>query len=250
MKATDRAVETGIQMQAMSTSVMCQGLDREAHERLFCISSVQHIPAKTAIYFEGDLPERLFEVLEGVVKLYQMTLDGHRQITGFAYPGQVFGLGWNGTCPTTAEALTSSRLCSYPLAKLERIAVELPTFGVRLFRMISAELVAAHGHMLLLGRKSAIQKMASFLLALSHRNLEQGADPDQLHLPMTRTDIADYLGLTIETVSRTITLLCRMGVIALPQRHDPTILNILLLMQMAEGERSDFRPRCSWQSSL
>ncbi len=222
---------------ALSTSIMCRGLDQQHREQLFCISSMQSCRAKAAIFHQGDPSRYLFEVLEGVVKLYQLMPDGRRQIMGFVYPGQVFGLDRNGICPTTAEAVVDAKICGYPLAQLERITDEQPEFALGLLRMITNELVIAQGHMLLLGRKSAVEKIASFLSSLSERYREQGLDPALLHLPMSRADIGDYLGLTIETVSRTITRLRQAGVIA-HQRHGLRILDHDLLATLADEDRS------------
>lgn len=221
---------------AMSTSTLLRRLDQEHRERLFCISTVRHCPTKTAIFYEGDRSKDLFEVIDGVVKLYQLLPDGRRQISAFVYPGQIFGLDRNGIYTSTAEAVVDARLCGYPLAKLDRIVEELPEFALGLLTMITSELVAAQGHMMLLGRKSAVEKIASFLLGLSERRREQGIDPALLPLPMRRADIGDHLGLSLETVSRTITQLREMGVIALDQRHDLRILDDGRLRVLAEDD--------------
>ncbi|MDH3664457.1 MAG: cyclic nucleotide-binding domain-containing protein [Alphaproteobacteria bacterium] len=222
----------------ITTSTIHRGLDQRHREQLFCISSVQTCRAKAVIFHEGDRSKHLFEVLDGVVKLYRLLPDGRRQITGFVYPGQVFGLDRSHVHTATAEAIVDARLCGYPLAKLELITEELPEFALGLLRMITNELAAAHDHMLLLGRKSATEKISSFPLGLSDRCRDEGEDSMMLHLPMNRANIGDYLGLAIETVSRTMTWLRQIGVIELHQRHDLRILDHDRLSVLAEEDAS------------
>ena len=221
---------------AVSASALLQRLDQQHRERLFCMSTMRDYRAKTAIFHEGDPSKDLLEVIEGVVKLYRLMPDGRRQITAFAYPGQIFGLDRNGVYSATAEAVVDVKLCGYPLAKLDRIVGELPEFALGLLAMVTSELVAAQGHMMLLGRKSAVEKIASFLLGLSDRRRGQGLDPTRLPLPMKRADIGDYLGLSLETVSRTVTQLRQMGVIAFDQHNDLRIRDSGRLRTLAEDD--------------
>lgn len=170
-----------------------------------------------------------------MVGLYKLTLDGRRQITGFAYPGQLLGLEFQSTYVCTAEAISDVKLCRYPRTRLERIMDEVPSLGRRLLRMAASDLVAAHEQMLSLGRKSAIEKVATFLLRLSEINEERVEDLETLYLPMTRGDIADYLGLTTETVSRVFTRLKSMGIIDLRKTNHVMLRDIDRLMELATG---------------
>lgn len=209
-------------------------LDGEVSHRLFCISSIRSVPAKEVVYCQGDSSDYVYEVIEGVVKLYMLTADGRLQIMGFAYPGQILALDADSHHLTTAEAVTPAKLCQYPRAKFERVIDEHPQLARQLFAIVAQDLTAARSQMLLLGRKSATERLASFLLDLSERSVARGEDPDLIALPMSRGDIGDYLGLTIETVSRTMTRLRQLGVLDLHQHRTVAIRDRARLSEMAE----------------
>ncbi len=211
-----------------------RSLDGEVSHRLFCISSIRTVLAKEVVYCQGTSSDYVYEVIEGVVKLYMLTADGRLQITGFAYPGQILALDGNSHYATTAEAVTKAKLCQYPRAKFERVIDEHPQLARQLFAIVAQDLTAARSQMLLLGRKSATERLASFLLDLSERSAARGEDPDLITLPMSRGDIGDYLGLTIETVSRTMTRLRQLGVLDLHQHRTLAIRDRYRLSEMAE----------------
>ena len=208
--------------------------DGEVSHRLFCISSIRTVPAKEVVYCQGDTSDHVYEVIEGVVKLYMLTADGRLQITGFAYPGQILALDADCHYATTAEAVTRAKLCQYPRAKFERVIDEHPRLARQLFAVVAQDLSVARSQMLLLGRKSATERLASFLLDLSEHNAARGEDPDLIALPMSRGDIGDYLGLTIETVSRTVTRFRQLGVLDLHQHRTVAIRDRDRLSEMAE----------------
>ena len=209
-------------------------LDGEVSHRLFCISSVHTVPAKEVLYCQDEPGDHVYEVIEGVLKLYMLTADGRLQITGFAYPGQILALDAGPTYTTTAEAVTKARVCQYPRAKFERVIDAYPKFARQLFAIVAQDLTAARSQMLLLGRKSATEKVASFLLDLAERNDARGEDPTRIDLPMPRGDIGDYLGLSLETVSRTITQLRQLGVLDLRQHRTVAICDMDRLNDLAE----------------
>ena len=209
-------------------------LGGEVSHRLFCISSIRSVPAKEVVFCQGDRSDYVYEVIEGVVKLYMLTADGRLLITGFAYPGQILALDAAARYVTTAEAVTPTKLCQYPRAKFERVIDEHPPLARQLFAIVAQDLSAARSQMLLLGRKSATERLASFLLHLSERNAKRGENPDLIALPMSRGDIGDYLGLTIETVSRTMTRLRQLGVLDLNQHRRVAIRDRARLSEIAE----------------
>jgi CRP/FNR family transcriptional regulator len=160
---------------------------------------------------EGEPASHVFTVAEGMVRLYKLLPDGRRQIVGFLLPDDFIGLGCGDTYGYSAEAITPVRTCRFPRRAFEALLELYPAAQRRLLALASNELAAAQEQMMLLGRKTARERVASFLLMLSRRLRSSRS----IVLPMTRADIADYLGLTIETVSRTITLLRKAGPIAL-----------------------------------
>jgi CRP/FNR family transcriptional regulator len=148
--------------------------------------------------------------------LYKLLADGRRQVVGFLVPGDFLGLAFGRTYVHTAEAITPVAACRFPRARFMGLLEEFPALERDILSRTSNELAAAQRQMLLLGRKTARERLASFLVDLAERS---DADGGPLELPMGRADIADHLGLTIETVSRTFTGLRREGVIDLPSAH-------------------------------
>lgn len=213
-----------------------QSTSQGSSDPLYCISRVQEYYPKKQIHFEGDDADHVFEVIEGLVKLYKLTPDGRCQVTGFLYPGQLFGLAYDGCYVHTAEAITAAKICQYPRARFESITDEHPAVRSRLLAIMSNELVAAQDRMLLLGRKSATEKLASFLLRLSEDAEQRGQDPEKIYIPMSRNEIGDYLGLTTETVSRILGRLKDHGVVEAFGSKHIVILDLDRLTKLAESE--------------
>lgn len=226
--------------QAIPQATLIRDLNPDARDRLFCLSATRDYQRRQPIFFEGDPCRYLFEVVHGVLKQYKMMPDGRRQITGFLYPGQLIGLATQDCYEFTAEAVTKATLCRYPMAKLDAVLDQLPGLARRLLESAADELIAAQDQMLLLGRKSGIERLTSFLLRLSRLNRQQGKDPELVYLPMTRTDIADYLGMTTETVSRLFTRLKTMGVIVLRRNKLVRLCDLDRLLDLSECERENF----------
>jgi CRP/FNR family transcriptional regulator len=184
------------------------------------------------VFVEGDDSDSIYEVVRGTLRLYKLLPDGRRQIIGFMTVGHLLGLAPEGVYVYSVEAITDVVLRRYKRAAFDRLIDEVPGLARRLLAAASHELSAAQNQMLLLGRKTAIEKVASFILMTA----DQQAGDDAVEVPMTRADIADHLGLTIETVSRTLSKLKAEGLIALPM---PTRLEIRdrdRLEDMAAGE--------------
>ncbi|HWG80540.1 MAG TPA: helix-turn-helix domain-containing protein [Stellaceae bacterium] len=146
---------------------------------------------------------------------YKLLQDGRRQITGFLFAGDFLGLTYNEAYADSAEALVPSKLCCFPRRKLEALLGQIPKLEQRLLGMASHEPASAQDQIMLLGRKSARERVVSFLLMLSAAAIRHGGRAEPVFLPMSRGDIADYLGLTIETVSRTLTQLKAQGLVEL-----------------------------------
>jgi len=182
------------------------------------------------LFLEGDDASHLVEVLEGVVCAYRLLPDGQRHVVSFYFPGDLLGYCCLGTHAFSAQALTAVKVRRIPRTVVERMVEHRPDFARKLLELAARELTAARDHLLCLASKSADAKMAAFLLALSRRNCDAGQDKTRVVLPMTRVDIGDYLGLTIETVSRTLSKMKRAGVIALPRT------SVVLIQDMDELE--------------
>jgi CRP/FNR family transcriptional regulator len=161
------------------------------------------------LFDQGALAGSVFNVTEGIVRLYKSLPDGRRQIVGFALPGDFLGLALMDRYGVAAEAVTPVKVCRFARSAFLLYVDGKPHLLRRLHEFAGHELSLAQDQMLLLGRKTAEEKVAAFLLNLQARYGRIGASSVTVPLPMSRQDIADYLGLTIETVSRTLTKLAR-----------------------------------------
>jgi CRP/FNR family transcriptional regulator len=214
---------------------ICGALDEDELAKLDRVVVHLYFEPGQTIFYEGDEPGYVFNVATGTLRLYKMLPDGRRQITGFVLPGDFVGLSIQGGFSYTAEAVTEAGVCRFAAKDLETLFDEFPQMEKRLLGKARDELVAAQEQMLLLGRKTPAEKLASFLLGLSNRAQRWGLPGSPVVLSMSRGDIADYLGLTIETVSRTITHLKADGIIGLPEAHHVILADVPRLEELAEG---------------
>lgn len=212
---------------------ICNVLSANELARLRTIISTVHVAAGGTVINEGAPAEDLFNVVAGTVKLYKLLSDGRRQITGFLFPGDFLGIALNDIYAYTAEAIEPLQLCRFPRRKLEVLLGEMPRLERRLFGEVAHELAAAQDQMLLLGRKTAKERLASFLLGLSGRAVKRRQQATPLPLPMSRADIADYLGLTTETVSRSFTQLRQAKLIAKDRQNRVEIRDFEQLTELA-----------------
>lgn len=168
------------------------------------------LKTKEHVFCEGDPRSHVFQVESGAVALYKTLNDGRRQIVDFAYPGDLIGLGALDEHVLSAQTTCETRVRVYSASALERQAEEDAGLALRLYKSVSRELTASRDLLVSVGQRTAIERIALFLLLLHRR---QGKDKQDLRLDMLRSDIADMLGLTIETVSRNLTKMRNAGVI-------------------------------------
>jgi CRP/FNR family transcriptional regulator len=173
--------------------------------------TISYAPRET-VYLEEDPADYVFLVRTGTVKTCKFLPDGRRQVTGFLFRGDIFGLHFNGTYVYSAEAVTETIVEGLSRRRLEAAFDRDPALQRKFLATLSDELVAAQEKMLLLGRRSAEEKLAWFLLMLAERYAALAGD-DIIRIPMCGADIADYLGLTAETVSRTLSHFKRQGLV-------------------------------------
>ncbi len=189
--------------------------------------------------WEDDDSLLVANVIDGVLKLTTSTEDGREQIVGVAYPSDFIGRPFGQTSRATVVALTDARVCVFARNDFDRFAREHPELEHKLLERTLAELDRTRSWMMLLGRKTAPEKIATFLLDMSDRYGDVSActtfrAPAKLFtLPFSRQQVADLLGLTIETVSRQFTKLKQDGVIGLPSRREVEILNRPALSALA-----------------
>ena len=221
---------------ARSLSV-CNAIPDAELARLAAAAVVTEVPAGQCFIDEGEPANSFFNVTAGTAKLFKLLPDGRRQITGFVGPGHFLGLAVSDTYAFSAEAIERVRFCRFHRARLRRVLDDFPLMEKRLLEVAANELVAAQEQMLLLGRKTARERLASFLLMQSRQGMPCGHPRQRFKLPMTRSDIADYLGLTIETVSRTLTRLRAEGLIAILSQSELAIRDSEALAGLAGGLR-------------
>jgi CRP/FNR family transcriptional regulator, nitrogen fixation regulation protein len=179
------------------------------------------------IYGEDEPADYLYKVVSGAVRSYRVLDDGRRQIGAFHLPGDMFGLEAGATHASSAEAIADSVVLVIKRSAVIALAERDPEVARQLWTLTAQELGRAQDHMLLLIR-NAHERIASFLLEMAAR--APGAD--SVELPMSRQDIADYLGLTIETVSRTLTQLEAEAAIALPTSRRVVLRNLSALSRL------------------
>jgi len=214
---------------------VCSAIGDEHLDRLAAAVTNHRAAARKTIVSEGAPADCLFNITAGTVKVYKLLADGRQQITGFLFPGDFLGLSSSERYAYGAEAITEVRYCRFPRRQLERLLADFPAMERRLLGIASNELAAAQDQMLLLGRKSAREKLASFLCMLADRASRGGRPADRVDLPMTRGDIGDYLGLTLETVSRTLSTFRREKLVALDGLGEVRLLDRSALRSIAEA---------------
>jgi CRP/FNR family transcriptional regulator len=200
----------------------------DAHYDKISKSRGRVYPNQVTVYHQGDPLNGFFRVNSGVVMVYRLLEDSQRQITGFYTEGDCFGLSAGGTYQDTAVTVATSNIVSLMMSDVRK-SVSLQS---ELLTITCGQLSAAQDLITTLTKKTASEKVATFLLMQAKSQKKSGDDFD-IRLPMSRLDIADYLGLSIETVSRRFTELKSKGIIALPNRNTAKICHFAKLKSLA-----------------
>lgn len=201
--------------------------------RFLTEATTRQLRAGEHAYYEGDPDSHVYRIASGIVRLYRLLSDGRRQIISFHFAGDMIGFDTGEERSCSAEAVTAVTLKCLPMQIANQRLREDADFGCELVEMLAAELANARNQLALLNRRSAMEKLSAFILDLLSR--EQPRDGASLDLRISRADIADFLGLTIETVSRSLTKLRRQKVIAMPEIHRLVILDMARLERLASG---------------
>lgn len=185
------------------------------------------------LFRNGDIFNAIYVIRSGMLKVTVITDDGGEQITGFYLPGEILGIDGieNGCYRTTAIALETSSICILPFQKLVELGLDFPSLQKQLWRHTSREIFKSQDLILSMGRKNAEARLARFLLSLSRRLREIGYSPVAFNLPMGRHEIGNFLGMTLETVSRVLTRFEKSGYIKKERRNihliDPEALEVI-----------------------
>lgn len=214
---------------------VCNAVPDDALATLAALAVVRDY-AKGQVFIEqGAAADDFFNVTSGTVKLYKLLPDGRQQITGFAGTGQFLGLAVTDTYTFSVQAIEPVRVCRFSRPRLRHLMDDYPHVEERLLQAACQELVTAQEQILLLGRKSAQERLATFLVSWSRQGDRHVPPSDRVRLPMTRGDIADHLGLTIETVSRTFSRFRTDGRIRTPNSNEVIITDRPYLERLAAG---------------
>lgn len=172
------------------------------------------------LYLQGDIGQNLYAVKSGSFRSFITDDNGNEQTIGFYLPGELMGLDalQHGRFTCSIVALETSMVCELPLPRLNELCAEIPGLQSQMLRILGKEIASDHDKILLLGHRSAKERVATFLLMLSRRYASLGFSSTDFNLSMRRQDIANFLGLTIETVSRQFTELNKNGTITVKQR--------------------------------
>ncbi|RUM25798.1 Crp/Fnr family transcriptional regulator [Rhizobium vallis] len=210
----------------------------QSFSSLFLMSAAEPVAAGKAICWEGDKAKHLFQVEEGVVRLHRIIGEGRRVITAFHFAGDLIGASLQSDFLFTAEAVTDCKIRRISRKSFHEEVARSNALGPAFISLLCEEAAAAHEQMVLLSKKNAEERLCSFIVKLATRRHPQ-ARQGLVRVPMNRQDIADHLGLTIETVSRTISKLASRNIVVPEGRHDLRIVNPARLVQLS-GDADDF----------
>lgn len=188
---------------------ICACLSLEELDLLDAMAHPQSFAPKETIFVQGQPAHAVYNVTSGMVRLYKLLPDGRRQIVGFALPGDFLGLAMRDAYGFSADAVDPVTACAFSRSAYSALVDSKPHLLRRLHDYATHELTLAQEQMMLLGRRNAQERLVCFLLAMRERWARLGNSSPTISLPMSRQDIADFLGLTIETVSRTFSRLVR-----------------------------------------
>ncbi len=173
------------------------------------------------LYREGDDFQSVYAVRSGTLKAYKTTDDGREQVTGFYFPGEILGMDGisNNAHASSAKALETAAVCEIPFTSLERLSSLMPNLQRHFFQLMSREITEDQQLITLLSKNSADERVAALMLSISNRNARRKLSATQFRLPMSRVDIGNYLGLTVETVSRVFSRMQKMEVLQVDNKE-------------------------------
>ncbi|GHF26588.1 nitrogen fixation regulation protein FixK [Kordiimonas sediminis] len=215
--------------------MLCAGLDDEFLPALNAISSKVTLEKGENLFIEGDRSTYVYNVIEGFLRLSRLGQDGRRQVLGFLTTGDYLGHTSRSEYTLSAEALSDLKVCRFRREDLQGLLSTYPRFERQFHHMTAGLLDDMLDLVFTIGRKNALERVASFLVYQMDRKSVSDTMPGSIWLPMTRADIADFLGLTLETVSRAFSRMKKNGVISIDHAHTINILDRGRLIDLSEG---------------
>ncbi len=173
------------------------------------------------LYREGDDFQSVFAVRSGTLKAFRTTDDGREQVTGFYFPGEILGMDGisNNMHASSARALETAAVCEIPFSSLEKLSAAMPNLQRHFFQLMSREITEDQQLITLLSKNSAEERVAALMLSISARNARRKLSATKFRLPMSRVDIGNYLGLTVETVSRVFSRMQKLEMLAVDNKE-------------------------------
>ncbi len=217
------------------------GIDEQELEELDSIIKRRRPLKRGDHLFQVGSPfQSIYAVRSGSIKTYTPTEDGYEQVTGFHLPGELLGLDAINLehHPCAAKALETTSLCEIPFNRLEELSTHLPSLQHQLLKIMSKEILHDQSLLMLLGKKSAEERLAALLLSLSTRYQQRGFSPTDFYLSMSRNDIGNYLGLAVETVSRLFSRFQEEGVLEVQRKH-VCITDLIRLREIANTKGTE-----------
>lgn len=186
------------------------------------------------IYYAGVEFKSVFAVRSGSIKSYTVTHDGQEQVTGFHLPGEIFGMDGiaHNHYTNSAIALETTAICEIPFSNLQELSIAIPSLQSHFFQLMSKEITNDQSLFTLLSKNTAEQRVATLLLSISNRHMRRNLSRTHFILPMSRADIGNYLGLTVETVSRIFSRLQKQGLL-LANKKEIEILDLDSLKKLS-----------------
>jgi CRP/FNR family transcriptional regulator, anaerobic regulatory protein len=208
-------------------------------EGLFESQATESFSPGAAVFWEGDPADDIFQLTQGILRLYRILPDGRRAIIGFIFAGEILGLSFKSNYLFTAEAITAVTVRRLSRTRFHTMVSESPELRPQLLARLCDEMCAAQDQMLVLLHRTADARVASFLVSVARKTTGGATKGTEVELAMSRTDIADFLGLTIETVCRSIGKLKSEGLIVLNGPHKIVLQKTRSLRQLAGEEEAD-----------
>jgi CRP/FNR family transcriptional regulator len=217
----------------LTNLALCAALEEAEVCELERIMTVTSVEGGMMVHEEGAPRLKVYSLTTGMLRVYSDLVDGRRQIAGFLLPGDYLGLADDTVYSQSVDAVVDSTLCTFAVRDMDDLMHRFPALKDRLYDLTRTALKQARDSQMMLGRLAPVEKLASFLLLLSDRHARLGNSADVLRLDMGRMDIADHLGLTIETVSRSFTKLRAQNLIRLPDSNSVEIVDRRALTAVA-----------------
>lgn len=214
---------------------LCRPLDAASLDDVLAETEQFALAPRHMLFNEGDRAGHVFTLVHGTAKLTRLLPDGREQVLGFRFAGDVVGYTGADHYPFAAQLLTAGQVCRLDRRKLDGLLRRYPALERRLLDLCMQELAATQDQLVTVGRRTAEARVAAFLLSLAEAGRRRNQAGAVLDMPMTRSDIADFLGLTLETVSRTLTAFRRRGWVREPGHARIELVRRDALMELTEG---------------